>query len=55
MVNGRDFVVPDDVKRLAEPVLSHRITLKDRRIVRGDFSPEARFIARIVSELPVPR
>ncbi len=55
MVNGRDFVIPDDVKRLAEPVLSHRITLKDRRIVRGDSSPEARFIARIVSELPVPR
>jgi MoxR-like ATPase len=55
MVNGRDFVVPDDVKRLASPVLSHRILMKDRRLLRGDASPEVRFIQKIVSELPVPR
>jgi MoxR-like ATPase len=55
MVNGRDFVIPEDVKRLASPVLSHRILLKDRRVLRGDFSPEARFIERILSETPVPR
>ena len=55
MVNGRDFVIPEDVKRLAGPVLSHRILMKDRRLLRGDFSPEARFINRIVSEIPVPR
>lgn len=55
MVNGRDFVVPEDVKRLAVPVLSHRILMKDRRMARGEHSPEARFIAQIVSELAVPR
>ncbi|HET7433930.1 MAG TPA: MoxR family ATPase [Thermoanaerobaculia bacterium] len=55
MVNGRDFVIPEDIKRLAGPVLSHRILMKDRRMLRGDYSPEARFIAKIVSELPVPR
>ncbi|HEU4521884.1 MAG TPA: MoxR family ATPase [Thermoanaerobaculia bacterium] len=55
MVNGRDFVIPEDVKRLASPVLSHRILMKDRRLLRGDFSPEARFINRVVSEIPVPR
>jgi MoxR-like ATPase len=55
MVSGRDFVVPEDVKRLAGPVLSHRILMKDRRILRGDFSPETRFIQKIVSETPVPR
>ncbi|GAC1436644.1 MAG: MoxR family ATPase [Thermoanaerobaculia bacterium] len=55
MVNGRDFVVPEDVKRLSGPVLSHRILMKDRRLLRGEHSPEARFIARIVSELLVPR
>ena len=55
MVNGRDFVVPEDVKRLAGPVLSHRILMKDRRLLRGEHSPEARFIARIVSEIAVPR
>ena len=55
MVNGRDFVVPDDVKRLAGPVLSHRILMKDRRLLRGEHSPESRFIAKIVSEIAVPR
>ncbi|HKS23002.1 MAG TPA: MoxR family ATPase [Thermoanaerobaculia bacterium] len=55
MVNGRDFVIPDDVKRLAAPVLSHRILMKERRSMRGDSSPEARFIERVVNEVPVPR
>ncbi len=55
MVNGRDFVIPEDVKRLAGPVLSHRIVMKDRRVLRADGSPEQRFIQRIVSEIPVPR
>ncbi len=55
MVNGRDFVVPEDVKRLAVPVLSHRIMMKDRRMLRNDFSPEAKFIQKIVSEIAVPR
>jgi MoxR-like ATPase len=55
MVNGRDFVIPEDIKRLAEPVLSHRIMMKDRRLQRGEVSPEARFIQRIVNEIAVPR
>ncbi|HEY0142577.1 MAG TPA: MoxR family ATPase [Thermoanaerobaculia bacterium] len=55
MVCGRDYVVPDDIKRLAGPVLSHRITMKDRRIARGDHSPEAAFIQRMMNEIPVPR
>ena len=28
LVEGRDFVVPDDVKRLAVPVLAHRVIVK---------------------------
>ncbi len=55
MVSGRDFVVPEDVKRLAVPVLSHRILMKDRRLLRGDASPEARFIEKVLSETAVPR
>jgi MoxR-like ATPase len=55
MVGGRDFVIPDDIKRLAGPVLSHRIVMKDRRMSRADFTPEMRFIARIVNEIAVPR
>jgi MoxR-like ATPase len=55
MVHGRDFVIPEDVKRLAGPVLSHRILMKERRSLRGDSTPEQRFIQRIVNEIPVPR
>src|SRR5215212_2329665 len=55
MVGGRDFVIPEDIKRLASPVLSHRILMKDRRALRGDASPEGKFIQRIASEIPVPR
>ncbi len=55
MVNGRDFVVPDDVKTLAVPVLSHRIMLRERRAARGAATPEARFIQRLIGEIPVPR
>jgi len=28
LVEGRDFVVPDDIKRLAVPVLAHRVITK---------------------------
>jgi MoxR-like ATPase len=55
MVSGRDFVIPEDAKRLAAPVLSHRILMKDRRMSRGDVTPEAKFIQRLVSEIAVPR
>ena len=55
MVSGRDFVIPEDVKRLAGPVLSHRILVKDRRALRGDMAPEARLIQKIVGDVPVPR
>jgi MoxR-like ATPase len=30
LVDGRDYVLPDDVKRLAVPVLAHRLILKTR-------------------------
>ena len=55
MVSGRDFVIPEDIKRLAGPVLSHRIVMKDRREMRGDASAEMKFLGRILSEIPVPR
>ena len=52
MVGGRDFVIPEDAKRLAVPVLSHRILMKDRRALRGDATPESKLIQRIVNEVP---
>ncbi len=34
-LDKRDYVIPDDVKRLAYPVLRHRLILQPRSIVRG--------------------
>ena len=31
LLDGRDYVVPDDIKRLAVPVLAHRLLLKTLR------------------------
>ncbi len=55
MTNGRDYVVPDDVKKLGGPVLAHRIVLRSRQMLRGDFAPEETFIDRIIAGIPVPR
>ena len=33
-LQGRDFVIPDDVKRMAQPVLNHRVILKPESRLR---------------------
>ena len=33
-ISNRDFVVPDDVKRMAQPVLAHRLILKPESRLR---------------------
>ncbi|HSM13252.1 MAG TPA: MoxR family ATPase [Thermoanaerobaculia bacterium] len=51
LVEGRDYVVPDDVQQLAVPVLAHRVVLR-----RGASGLEAarRAIAQVVATTPVP-
>ena len=50
--NGRDFVVPDDVKNVAQPALSHRLILKPESRVRG-VKPES-IVNELMSKIPVP-
>jgi len=50
--NGRDYVVPDDVKNVILPALSHRLILKAEARVRG-VQPD-NVIKEIVSKTPVP-
>jgi len=53
LVNGRDFVVPDDVKRLAVPVLAHRVIEKatyDKQQVEAG----RQVIEEILETIPVP-
>ncbi|MBO6934669.1 MAG: MoxR family ATPase [Deltaproteobacteria bacterium] len=51
LVEGRDHVLPDDVKALAEPVLAHRIRPVVSNEGRGDAK---RAIRSVVDELSVP-
>ena len=34
-MNGRDFVIPEDVKKALNPVLNHRIILTPEREMEG--------------------
>ena len=49
---GRDYVVPDDVKNVVIPALSHRLILKAETRIRG-IKPDA-IITEILQSLPVP-
>lgn len=50
--NGRHYVVPDDVKALAEPVLAHRLVLDPEAEFDG-VSPSS-VVAQILIETPPP-
>jgi MoxR-like ATPase len=50
---GRSFVTPDDVARMAEPVLRHRLVLRPEAELER-FSP-ADAIAAALASVPVPR
>lgn len=50
-VRNRDHVLPDDVKYLAVPVLSHRMMLRPEAELRG--STSASIIRRILEETPL--
>lgn len=52
LIEGRDFVVPDDVKRLVAPVLAHRIAV--RGVLRESQRERAKQILRqILAKTPV--
>ena len=53
LVEGRRYVVPDDVKRLAVPVVAHRVITKGYLHGRQREAVEA-VIERLVDEVPVP-
>ncbi len=53
LIEGRDFVVPDDVKLLTGPVLSHRVVTKGYIHGDGRGASEA-IIQRLLDEIPVP-
>ncbi|MEN6315615.1 MAG: MoxR family ATPase [Clostridiaceae bacterium] len=53
ILGNRDFVIPDDVKKAAVPVLSHRLILKGHAISGGSENAEAA-VRDILKRVPVP-
>jgi MoxR-like ATPase len=51
-VDGRDFVVPDDVKAVAVPALSHRLVLRPELWVRRIDADAV--VRRVLDEVPTP-
>jgi MoxR-like ATPase len=44
---GRDFVLPDDIKRLVEPVLAHRLGMRGRSKARE-------MLTEVLTQVPLP-
>jgi MoxR-like ATPase len=53
VLSGRDYVIPDDVKQLAGPVLGHRIVLSPDAHVEGISALGV--LKRILEKVPAPR
>ena len=51
--DGRDYLVPDDVKRAVQPVLRHRVMLKPEAELEG-FDAD-RVLTDVIAAVPVPR
>lgn len=51
-MNGRDYVIPDDIKHMAIPVCSHRLILKNNERIRKNRAEEV--VNEILNEVSVP-
>jgi MoxR-like ATPase len=52
-ISGRDFVTPDDIKAMAQPVLEHRLILRPEFEIEGLTIAEV--IQQILQQIAVPR
>src|SRR4029079_11088981 len=50
-LSGRDFVIPDDIKLLAEPALAHRLIVRTAATIR-DVDPAA-IVREVLDAVPV--
>jgi len=53
LLDGRDFVIPDDIKRLAHPAVEHRIRVKAEAEM-DDITPKI-ILERTLERVPVPK
>ena len=53
LLEGRDFVIPDDVKAVARPVLRHRIQLSADAEIEGQTSEM--LLDKLLNQVAAPR
>jgi MoxR-like ATPase len=53
LLEGRDFIIPDDIKALSVPVLMHRITLSAESELEG--LDEVKVVESLTSKIEAPR
>ena len=51
-LRGRNYVLPDDIKYLAHPVLTHRLILTENERLKGKSTDH--FIEKLLKRIPVP-
>jgi len=51
-LDGRSYVLPDDIKQLAPAVLTHRLVLPTQMTLRGREAQE--ILAEIIETVPTP-
>lgn len=51
-INGREFVIPDDVKQMAPHVLTHRLVVNPQTRLRGRLPEDV--VREVVNTVPVP-
>ncbi len=51
-LRDRDYVLPDDIKLLAVPVLAHRMILKEEERLRGTSQEDV--VNQILNQIAVP-
>ncbi len=52
-INGRDFITPEDIKKVASPILAHRIILTPEREMEG-FTAE-KVVQQLIESIEIPR
>ena len=52
VIHGRNYVLPDDIKKATVPVLSHRLILTNSEMLKKDSA--RRILTEILSRVPVP-
>jgi len=53
LLNGRNYVTPDDVKQLVIPVFAHRMISKTY-LHNGDANATQRVLKEIMDQVPAP-